>query len=322
MKAARVLVLSAIVFALSGAAPALAQGGADLSLSISAPGSATADEPLTFTLRVTNAGPDAAKHTHVFDRLPPDVILTSTSVGGVFDPANDRIVWKEGTLAPSATVSEWVRVTPIHPGTVTDEARVTTSSTDPTIPNRDSSDVTVQAQPGVEYIAVRDTGVVPSFRDVPLGGVLQWDFFGPSAHEITDAAGLGFLDTGAIAPVNYSRFTFDVSGEIRTKDLDTFPANTGKIVIPVQVAPVSGTVSSAFTVTWALSAPAAGLVEDVQIKRPGVDWTPWRRGESTLLEDTFQPDAGPGTYAFRSRLRNSSTGVFSRFGPPVTIAVT
>ncbi len=322
MKAALVLVLSAAAFTLFGAVPALAQGTADLSVSISAPGSVTADQPLTFTLRVTNAGPDPAKHTHIFDPLPPDVILDAVSEGGAFDPVTDRVIWKEGTLAPSASLSEWATVTPIHPGTVTDEARTTTSSIDPTTPDRASSHVTVQAEPGVEYISVRDTGVVPSFRDVPLGGVLQWDFFGPSVHQITDSQGLGFLDTGAIDPLNYSRFTFDVSGEIRTKDLDTFPANTGKIVIPVQVAPASGTVSSAFTVTWALSPPPAGLVEDVQIKRPGVAWTAWRRGQSTLLADTFQPDAGPGTYAFRSRLRNSSTGDFSRFGPPVTIAVT
>jgi uncharacterized repeat protein (TIGR01451 family) len=322
MKAALVLMLSAAAFTLFGAVPALAQGTADLSVSISAPGSVTADQPLTFTLKVKNAGPDPAKHTHVFDPLPPDVILDAMSEGGAFDPATDRVIWREGTLAPSASLSEWATVTPIHPGTVTDEARTTTSSIDPTTPDRASSQVTVQAEPGVEYISVRDTGVVPSFRDVPLGGVLQWDFFGPSVHQITDSQGLGFLDTGAIEPLNYSRFTFDVSGEIRTKDLDTFPANTGKIVIPVQVAPASGTVSSAFTVTWALSAPPAGLVEDVQIKRPGVAWTGWRRGQSTLLADIFQPDAGPGTYAFRSRLRNSVTGAFSRFGPPVTIEVT
>jgi uncharacterized repeat protein (TIGR01451 family) len=322
VKAALVLVLSAIVFALLGAAPALALGAADLSLSISAPGSVTADEPLTFTLNVTNAGPDPAKHTHIFDRLPADVMLNAVSEGGIFDPAKDRYVWKEGTLAPSTSLREWVSVTPIHPGTVLDKARVTTSSTDPTSPDTASSGVAVQAEPGVEYIAVRDTGIVPSFRDVPLGGVLQWDFFGPSVHEITDSQELGFLDTGAIAPVDYSRFTFDVSGEIRTKDLDAFPTNTGKVVIPVQVAPASGTVDSAFTVRWALSAPPTGLVEDLQIKRPGASWTSWHRGQSTLLEDTFQPDAGPGTYAFRSRLRNSSTGAFSRFGPPVTIAVT
>jgi uncharacterized repeat protein (TIGR01451 family) len=321
MRAVPVVVLFLTVFALT-APPALAQGGADVSLSISAPASVTADAPLTFTLEATNAGPDPAKHTHIIDRLPADVMLSAMSEGGTFDPARDRVEWAEGTLMASATVNEWVTVTPIHPGTVTDTARVTTSSTDPTTPNKASSDVSVSPESGVAYIAVRDTGVVPSFRDVPLGGVVQWDFFGPSVHEITDAQGLMLLDTGPIAPVDYFRFTFDVSGEIRTKDLDTFPANTGKVVIPVQVAPATGTVSSTFTVTWALSAPAAGLVEDVQIKRPGASWAPWRHGESTLLEDAFQPDAGPGTYAFRSRVRDPSDGALSRFGPPVAIDVT
>jgi uncharacterized repeat protein (TIGR01451 family) len=321
MRIASLLVLSVGLVALA-APPALAQGGADVSISISAPASVTADSPLTFTLKASNAGPDAAKHVHVYDNLPPDVILSAMSEGGILDSAKDRVVWGEGTLSASTSVSESVTLTPIHPGTMIDSARVTTSSSDPTVPDKASSEVTIDPEPGVEYVAVRDTGVVPFFRDVPLGGVLQWDFFGPSVHEITDAHGLGFLDTGPIAPVNDFRFTFDVSGEIRTQDLAAFPANIGKIVIPVQVSPSAGTVDSSFTVTWATAAPPGGLVEDIQIRRPGGSWAPWHHDATTLLQDAFQPDAGPGTYAFRSRLRDPSDGAHSRFGPPIAIDVT
>jgi uncharacterized repeat protein (TIGR01451 family) len=321
MRVALVVVLSMGVLATT-ASPALAIGEADVSISISAPASVTANSPVTFTLKATNAGPDAARHVHVYDNLPPDVILSATSEGGTFDAEKNRVVWAEGTLPASSSVSEWVTLTPIHPGTVKDFARVTTSTSDPTTPEKASSEVTVGPEPGVKYVSVRDTGIAPSFRGVPLGDVVQWDFFGPSVHEISDAHGLGLLDSGPIAPVNYFRFSLDVSGEIRTQDLPAFPANTGKIVVPVQVSPASGSVHSSFTVTWALSAPPGGIVEDVQIKRPGESWSRWRHGESTLIEDTFRPDAGPGTYAFRSRLRDSTGDAESRFGPPVAIDVT
>lgn len=318
------IVLTMTVLPLVSAAPgALAQGGADLQLSLSASQpSVVADQPVTFTIELTNAGPDPAERTHVFDRIPPDVALTAVSDGGVYQPAKARVAWKEGTLAPSSTVTESVTLTPIHPqDPLTDEARARTSSTDPTTPNTMAADVRVDPEPGVAYVSVRDDAITPPFHDVQLGNTIQWDGFGPSIHEITDAHGLGLFDTGPMSPITYARFTFDVSGEFRTQDLPEFPSNAGKIVVPVQVSPSSGGLDTTYTVTWALSVPAAGLVQDVQIKRPGGAWTRWHSDQATTLGDAFVPDAGTGIYAFRSRLRDVDTEAHSRFGPPVTIDV-
>jgi hypothetical protein len=124
-----------------------------------------------------------------------------------------------------------------------------------------------------------------------------------------------------MTPISYARFAFDVSGEFRTQDLPEFPANAGKLVVPVQASPSSGALDTTYTVTWALSTPPAGLVEDVQIKRPAGVWTRWHSDQSATLQDDFVADAGAGTYAFRSRLRSVETGAHSRFGPPVTIDV-
>jgi hypothetical protein len=168
---------------------------------------------------------------------------------------------------------------------------------------------------------VSDSGSTPFYRGLALGETVQWDFLGPSDHEITDSHGLGYLDTGLHSPVSYASFTFKLSAELRTKDLDAFPLNLGKITVPPRVTPSTGTTTDSFLVVWALQQPPTNIVEDVQIKRPGGSWVHWRHRQSTRLQDQFVPDAGPGTYAFRSRIRNVSNHAVSRFGPPVTIAV-
>ncbi|MDP9295658.1 MAG: IPT/TIG domain-containing protein [Actinomycetota bacterium] len=277
---------------------------------------------LTYTLSVNNAGPDPADGTTLVDSLPADVIFTSASDGGTYDAGTGEVTWNVGTVDAGASATRHLDVRPIHPEyPMSNSVSATTSSTDPGSPNSDSVDTTVNPEAGVHYISVRDAGVTPSFHEVALGETVQWDFFGPSAHEITDSHGLGLFDTGLRSPIDMYRFTFNQSAEIRTKDLDAFPLNTGKLVVPVEVTPASGSQTATFLVTWALAQPPAGIVDDVQIKRPGGAWVPWVRGETTTLQAPFAPDAGPGTYSFRSRIRNVTNGTRSRFGSPVPIAV-
>jgi hypothetical protein len=45
-------------------------------------------------------------------------------------------------------------------------------------------------------------------------------------------------------------------------------------------------------------------------------------GTRELNDPSFVPDAGPGIYSFRDRLRNRVNKTHSRFGPPVDITVT
>jgi uncharacterized repeat protein (TIGR01451 family) len=281
-----------------------------------------ADSALEYTIELTNAGPDAALSTSLTDTIPPDVIFSSASDGGVFDARSGTVTWDLGIVDPGTVVGRHVWIKPIHPVfPMTDSASVTTTSEDPGMPDDVTTDTTVEPQPGTHYVSVRDSGSVPFYRGLALGETLQWDFFGPSAHEITDSHGLGYLDTGLRSPVSYSTFTFNQSAEIRTKDLDAYPMNVGKITVPVQVSPASGTTTSSFLVVWALAAPPPGIVEDVQVKSPGGTWVHWQHGQTVALQAPFVPDAGPGTYSFRSRIRNVGNDAVSRFGPPVTVAV-
>jgi uncharacterized repeat protein (TIGR01451 family) len=308
-----------------------APGTADLSVSVAPsaePTTATAD--LTYTITVTNNGPDPAASTNVYDTLPPKVMLISIGGAGQYDPALNQVTWHLGILDAGRVKTRTVVIRPIHPDQITNSVTVTTTSTDLTTPNTATTISNVVAEPGVEYVWVRDTGLQPRFHNVPLGGTIQWDFYGPGVHQITDSHGLELFDSGAVTPVNYFRYTFDLSAEVRTMDigwLDQPPdlQYTGKIVVPVDVSPSSGDLSTQFAITWALSALPPHFAEDVQIKRPGPApvWEKYHhdRGTTTVLGDTFTPDAGPGTYYFRDRVRNTRKKTHSRFGPPVPIVV-
>jgi uncharacterized repeat protein (TIGR01451 family) len=281
-----------------------------------------ANSVLTYSVSVNNAGPDAGNDTTLVDTLPPDVIFMSASDGGTYDAQTGAVTWHVGTVDAEASATRRVSVKPVHPAfPMSNAVSATTASTDPGSPNADSVDTTVTPEPGVHYVSVRDGGLTPRFHDVAMGETVQWDFFGPSAHQITDAHGLSLFDSGLRSPIDMYRFTFEQSAEIRTKDLDAFPLNAGKIVVPVEVAPASGTTTTNFGVTWALAPPAPGIVDDVQIKRPGGEWVRWEHRQTTTLQNSFVPDAGPGTYLFRSRIRNVTNGARSRFGPPVPITV-
>jgi uncharacterized repeat protein (TIGR01451 family) len=282
-----------------------------------------ADSTLTYTLTVRNVGGSSANNTTLVDTLPPEVIFQSASDGGSYNKTAGTVTWNLGSVGAGVTKTQTVSIQPIHPEfPMTNSASVTTTSPDPGSPNTVATDTEVDPQPGTHYVSVSDSGSRPFYRGLALGDTVQWDFLGPSDHQIIDSHGLGYLDTGVHKPTSYWRFTFNLSAELRTKDLDAFPLNLGKITVPPEVTPTTGTTADSFLIVWALQQPPPNIVEDVQIKRPGGTWARWRHRQSLLIQDHFVPDAGPGTYAFRSRIRNVSNHAVSRFGPPVTITVT
>ena len=319
--------LASLILALCGQVSAHAAGTADLFVSLTPPSSpAVATTPLTYTITVTNKGPDIAAHTRITDTIPPDVMIVSVSGRGTYDASTATASWYLGPMDPGRTVVRSITIRPIYPAKLTDSADATTTSFDPATPNTVQAMTTVDPEPGVHYVRVRgNTGFRPTFHSVTLGETVQWDIYGPATdppHDITDSHGLRLFDSGPVSPIDYFRYTFTLSGEVRTMDDPVnYPDNYGKLVIPVQVSPTSGTQTDTYRITWANAPLPAGFVEDVQIKRPAnTHWQRWRHGTS-LLSDTFLPDAGPGTYAFRDRIRRSSNRNHSRFGPPVRIEV-
>jgi hypothetical protein len=92
------------------------------------------------------------------------------------------------------------------------------------------------------------------------------------------------------------------------------------VEVPVGAFPLAGSITTEFTITWASAPPAAGYVFDVQIKRPGGDWTDWMTAQ-TAQSATFVPDSGVGDYSFRARYNNIANAKTSLWSPTISISV-
>jgi plastocyanin len=159
------------------------------------------------------------------------------------------------------------------------------------------------AQSNTRYVLSRDTGFVNQSLGAPQGATVKWTFYGPNVHRVADSSGMGLFDSGPKPIVSFFSHTFAAAGVYNYRDPGS-TALTGKVSVPVVVTPTA----TAFTVKWASAVPATGDVHDVQIRRPGsTAYSAWRTG-TTSTSATFTPDAGPGTYAFRARLRDAATG--------------
>jgi hypothetical protein len=165
-----------------------------------------------------------------------------------------------------------------------------------------------------------DAAFVPARRGVSQGGTVQWTFYGARAHEVQDASGMGLFDSGPQQLVSFFTHAFTAAGSYAYRD-PLNPGLTGSVGVPVLASPASGSTGTAFTITWATGAPAAGFVYDVQIKRPGsASYVNWQTGVASASA-TFMPDAGTGNYSFRARLRKVANGTSSGWSAGKTITV-
>jgi uncharacterized repeat protein (TIGR01451 family) len=127
--------------------PPPTESGADLQLAKAAAATVAQGADLTYTLTVTNAGPDAATGVRVTDRLPAGVTFRSASSGCTNQ--SGTVTCTVGGLAAggSATRTITVRVGATTTGTITNEATVTGTSTDPSGGNNSASATTTVEVP-------------------------------------------------------------------------------------------------------------------------------------------------------------------------------
>ena len=103
---------------------------ADLSLAkADAPDPVAVRAPLTYTLTITNHGPNAAPDVHVLDTLPAGVDFVSASGGCT--PSAGRVDCALGTLASGAGATVQITVAPRARGVIANTARVGSSAPDP-----------------------------------------------------------------------------------------------------------------------------------------------------------------------------------------------
>ena len=167
-------------------------------------------------------------------------------------------------------------------------------------------------------VGVGDAGATPASPAGPSGMTVRWTSAGSASHRVTDASTLALFDSGAMAPGASFPATFPIAGAYPYA-VDGVPAGT--ISVAPTVGPTSGGTAETYLVRWGSVRPVAGFLVDVQVQRPAAtSFVDWKVG-STVSSATFVPDAGKGTYRFRSRLRRTSTGATSGWSASASVTI-
>jgi streptogramin lyase len=277
------------------------------------------------------AGPDGniwttERHRNRIARVAPDGTITEFMLPRDGADPNRIVAGSDGNLwfteAPDFSIAPMVgRITPGGDVTEYPLPPHVGGGIIPMIPGADGnvwfSDgdavgrITV-ADPAVRYAISRDAGFVPATSALELGRTVQWTFYGPSVHEVADATGLGLFDSGPKSIVSSFRVSPDAAG-VYAYDDPLHPGQTGTITVQPTATPAGGGTATGFAITWATEPPAPGRVFDIQILRPGAaGYAKWMTG-TTATGAGFTPDAGPGRYTFRARLRDTGTGAKTRY---------
>lgn len=244
-----------IIIAQSEAGVSCAAGGeqADLSLvKTDAPDPAVAGATLTYTLLVSNAGPDTASDVRVVDILPDSVTFQSATAEQGICSRDGRVVdCQLGNIAAGNDVTITIEVTPGTDGNLTNSASVTADTEDPNLDNNsdieatqvgptaatDSADLTLDITASPDPVAVGD----------PLTFELDVDNAGPDAAEDTTVSTV-FSPSVMIDGVATTTGSCQVIGQTVSCDLGTVAA-AGSALITVETTPtVTGQVSASGTV--------------------------------------------------------------------------
>ena len=206
---------------------------ADLSLTkTDSPDPVLSGQQLTYTLTVSNAGPAAAPSVSLSDSLPAGpTFVSATATQGSCVRIGNTVTCALGTIASGSNVTVEIKVDTGAPGTLTNEAAVLSTATDPNTANNSASAVTT-----VKPVA--DLGLTKSDAPDPvLAGQLLTYTLGVSNAGPHDATGVTVTD---VLPSNS---TFDSAS-----------ASQGTCT------------ESAGTVTCALGTVANGGTASLQIK--------------------------------------------------------
>jgi plastocyanin len=170
-------------------------------------------------------------------------------------------------------------------------------------------------------IVSRTAGFDPATVSRPQGTTFAWKNNDPTfTHTSTQDSPLALWNTGSIAPGVTKSVTVASAGAYGYH-CAFHPTMTGTVRIPIKVSATSGTTSDTFTVTMATVDATGTKVYDVQRRIGTGAWTAFATGVTTKSV-TFDPSS-PGTYSFRSRLRDTSAAnKFSGYSPKKTITVT
>jgi uncharacterized repeat protein (TIGR01451 family) len=180
---------------------------ADLSLSDTAsPEPVNQTQDLTYTLTVTNLGPSPAQGFTITDTLPAGVTFVSAT-GGVTPVGRMLTFASLNPLASGAMATYTIVVTADTAGSITDQASVTSTTTDLNLQNNTAS-ATSTVTPVADLSVSATAAPEPVNQTANLTYTLTVTNHGPSpaqGYTLTDTlpAGVTFVSaTGGVTPVN------------------------------------------------------------------------------------------------------------------------
>ncbi len=241
--------------------------GADLALGMKAlPNPVILGQYLTYSIAVTNNGPNNAKNTLVTHQLPSSTVFVSAvSSQGTCSQSGGLVTGTLGTIPVGGTAYITVIVIPTVQSTISSTASVTSSEIDPDTSNN-SATVQTQVNPATADLAV---GLVASPNPGVVGGTLVYtvsitnngpsdasgvvitNFLPPSATYLSSTISQGSISAGAglwtigtllsgntatatITVVPTAEGTLFASSTAQASQLDSIPANnTATLLVPV-----------------------------------------------------------------------------------------
>lgn len=193
---------------------------ADLSLALSGPSQAYAGDDVTYRIRASNLGPNAATAVRVSDTLPVGATLigTTTSLGTV--AGTGPVVFSLGDLAPGVSVEMdvTVRYAATAAGTAVHQASIASSTPDPVTANNTASVSTL--------VRIRD--ILPPTIACP--------------GDITQATDAGACGATVTFPVSASDETSAVTLSVQPPSGSVFPK--GSTTVRATATDASGNVAS------------------------------------------------------------------------------
>jgi uncharacterized repeat protein (TIGR01451 family) len=132
----------------------------------------TLGEQLTYTITVSNSGPDAATRVRLVDKLASrlDFVSAVPSQGTCEHPATRRVVCTSETLASGASATAVIKVVPTRARRIRNTATVDARENDPQPANNTRTESTLIVEPTVFSCAGRRATIVGTEGDDQLTG--------------------------------------------------------------------------------------------------------------------------------------------------------
>ena len=198
---------------------------------------------LTYTIQVTNNGPEDATGVTVTDNLPPTVTFVSASAG--CNEASGTVTCNIGNLDAGTNVSVQIDVTPTQAGIISNTASVIGNETDPFPDNNSDTEDTVVMPPSADLVLTKTDSADPVDIGVNFSYTIQVTNNGPE-----DATGVTVTDTlpGNVTFVSASPGCTEASGTV-TCVIGNLAAS-GSTSVQIDVTPTAaGTITNTASVT-------------------------------------------------------------------------